>query len=93
MGSVEEIHGGERFVRRVIDAFDVDGPHGSHCCLLYQPTGVHVSEFIDRLKGRAMPEDMLWTTVRFILIALDYLHQLNIVHTGNSLQKPHRRVH
>ncbi|KAK2752471.1 hypothetical protein FQN54_008133 [Arachnomyces sp. PD_36] len=81
MKSIEEVHGGEKYVRRVIDSFDVDGPHGTHCCLLYEPAGIDINEFIHRLEGGALSEHMLRMTVRFILIALDYLHQLNVVHT------------
>lgn len=86
MKSIEEIHGGERYVRRAVGSFDIDGPHGTHCCLLYEPTGIDMSEFIRRLRaaGGVLSENMLRMAVRFVLIALDYLHQLNIVHTGTS---------
>lgn len=84
MRSIEDVHGGEKYVRRVSDSFDVDGPHGMHCCLLYEPAGVDMSEFIHRLEGGALSEHMLRMAVRFVLIALDYLHQLGIVHTGKT---------
>lgn len=82
MKSIKEIHGGEAFVRRAIDSFYLDGPHGTHCCILYEPTGINISEFIHRLEGLALPRQLVHPMIRYVLIGLDYLHQLNIVHTG-----------
>jgi hypothetical protein len=31
-----------------------------------------------------LPEDLLRPTLRFILIALDYLHQANVIRTGED---------
>ncbi|KAM5501700.1 hypothetical protein McanMca71_005162 [Microsporum canis] len=82
MKSIEDTHGGEIHVRRVIESFSIDGPHGTHCCILYEPTGIDLSDFIHRLETGALPPTMLRLTVRYILIALDYIHQLGIIHTG-----------
>ncbi|EGD94895.1 CMGC/SRPK protein kinase [Trichophyton tonsurans CBS 112818] len=81
MKSIEDIHGGEGHVRRVLDSFSIDGTHGTHCCILYEPTGIDLSDFIHRLEGGALPQIMLRPAVRYILIALDYIHQLGIIHT------------
>ncbi|EZF69709.1 hypothetical protein H105_07835 [Trichophyton soudanense CBS 452.61] len=82
MKSIEDIHGGEVHVRRVLDSFSIDGPHGTHCCILYEPTGIDLSDFIHRLEDGALPQVMLRPAVRYILIALDYIHQLGIIHTS-----------
>ncbi|KAF3482010.1 CMGC/SRPK protein kinase [Arthroderma uncinatum] len=81
MKSIEDIHGGEVNVRRVIESFNIDGPHGTHCCVLYEPTGIDLSDFIHRLETGALPELLLRPAIRYILIALDYIHQLGIIHT------------
>lgn len=92
MKSIEDIHGGEVHVRRVLDSFSIDGPHGTHCCILYEPSGIDLSDFIHRLETGALPQIMLRPAVRYILIALDYIHQLGIIHTGifsfNSYLEP-----
>jgi hypothetical protein len=31
-----------------------------------------------------LPEDLLRPTLRFILMALDYLHQANVIHPGKD---------
>ncbi|EFE38488.1 hypothetical protein TRV_06817 [Trichophyton verrucosum HKI 0517] len=84
MKSIEDIHGGEVHVRRVLDSFSIDGPHGTHCCILYEPTGIDLSDFIHRLETGALPQVMLRPAVRYILIALDYIHQLGIIHTDDQ---------
>ncbi|EEP79335.1 predicted protein [Uncinocarpus reesii 1704] len=81
LNKIEDIHGGEKYVRRVVRSSSITGPHGVHPCLLYEPTGIDISNFIHQLDGGALPETMLRMTARFMLIALDYLHQLDIIHT------------
>ncbi|GFF88416.1 kinase-like domain-containing protein [Aspergillus lentulus] len=77
----KEFHGGEKYVRLVLDSFEVPGPYGVHPCLLYEPAGIDIRDYIHCLEGDALPEDLLRPTLRFILIALDYLHQANVIHT------------
>ncbi|GIK01780.1 hypothetical protein Aspvir_005821 [Aspergillus viridinutans] len=79
--AIKEFHGGEKYVRLVLDSFEVPGPYGVHPCLLYEPAGIDIRDYIHCLEGDALPEDLLRPTLRFILIALDYLHQANVIHT------------
>ncbi|KAJ2895357.1 hypothetical protein MKZ38_006628 [Zalerion maritima] len=37
MKKIRSRHGGEEYVRLVLDSFDVDGPHGRHLCLAFEP--------------------------------------------------------
>lgn len=79
------IHDGEKYVRLVIDSFEVMGPYGTHPCLLYQPAGIDISDYMHCLEGDSLPEDLLRPTLRFVLIALDYLHEAEVIHTGKYL--------
>ncbi|GKZ50127.1 hypothetical protein AbraIFM66951_002974 [Aspergillus brasiliensis] len=74
-------HIGEKYTRLVRDSFEIQGPHGIHPCILYQPSGMDICDYIQCLEGNALPEDLLRVTIRFILIALDYLHSANVIHT------------
>ncbi|KAB8215212.1 kinase-like protein [Aspergillus novoparasiticus] len=74
-------HAGERYVRLILDAFEISGPYGVHPCLLYEPAGIDIRDFMHCLEGDALPENLLRPTLRFVLIALDYLHRANIIHT------------
>ncbi|OJJ36353.1 hypothetical protein ASPWEDRAFT_108523 [Aspergillus wentii DTO 134E9] len=48
--AIHDIHGGEKYVRLVLDSFEIPGPHGVHQCLLYQPTGIDMRDFIHCLE-------------------------------------------
>ncbi|BCR96485.1 uncharacterized protein AKAW2_21425A [Aspergillus luchuensis] len=74
-------HVGQKYTRLVYDSFEIQGPHGIHPCILYQPSGMDICDYIQCLEGNALPEDLLRVTIRFLLIALDYLHSANVVHT------------
>ncbi|KAJ0420108.1 kinase-like protein [Aspergillus carlsbadensis] len=76
-----EEHPGENHVRPPLDLFEVTGPHGVHPCLLYAPTGVDIRDFMSCLEDDALPEELLRPTIRYVLLALDYLHRGNIIHT------------
>ncbi|KAJ1706752.1 srpk [Aspergillus flavus] len=74
-------HPGQRFVRLISDSFEVIGPHGTHTCLLYPPAGLDMSDCMQCLPGETLTVPLLRAMVRNILLALDYLHQANIIHT------------
>ena len=82
--AIRDIHGGEKYVRLVLDSFEVSGPYGVHPCLLYQPAGIDIRDYIHCLEGDALPENLLRPTLRFVLIALDYLHEAKVIHTGKE---------
>lgn len=84
LSKIQDPRIGEKYVRRVIDYFEITGPHGIHHCLLYPPAGVDISDYIHCLAGGALTVDLLRPAVRIILVALDYLHQANVLHTGKS---------
>ncbi|EEP81642.1 predicted protein [Uncinocarpus reesii 1704] len=84
MNGINGKHEGAKHVRRVLDWFEISGPHGRHHCILYEPTGVDITTFIHRLKGAALQENLTRITARVMLMGLDYLHKINIVHTGDT---------
>ncbi|KAE8134924.1 kinase-like protein [Aspergillus pseudotamarii] len=79
--AMQSTHTGKKYVRLILDAFEIPGPYGVHPCLLYEPAGIDIRDYIHGLEGDALPENVLRPTLRFVLIALDYLHQANIIHT------------
>ncbi|KAL3481252.1 kinase-like domain-containing protein [Aspergillus californicus] len=72
---------GGKYVRLVLDSFQVTGPHGVHPRLLYAPAGIDIRDFMRCLEGDTLPEDILRPTLRFLLVALEYLHRADIIHT------------
>ncbi|KAL5339932.1 kinase-like protein [Aspergillus crustosus] len=79
--AIQGNHGGERFVRLVLDSFKVTGPHGVHPCLLYPLAGIDIHDYADCLEGSSLTVELIRPALRFLIIALDYLHRANVIHT------------
>ncbi|KAM3499839.1 hypothetical protein MY10362_006930 [Beauveria mimosiformis] len=77
-------HPGRRSVRTAIDSFTLNGPHGIHTCLVYAPQGMTFTELREYLPNNRLPKRMLQTSIQVLLIAMDYLHRNNVVHTDIS---------
>ena len=75
-------HFGKTMIRPVLDSFDVVGSSGTHKCLLYQPLWWSFAAFLDLLPERRFPKDLVQQSTQLLLIALDYLHKCDVVHTG-----------
>lgn len=77
---------GRSVIRTFLDAFEVDGPEGSHSCLVYTPMREPLSMYQRRFEDRKMPLALIKMYIRALLTGLDYLHQeCRVVHTGMSI--------
>lgn len=88
-------HPGKAFVRTILTSFEVSGPKGSHQCLVYQPLGMTFTELRNLLPQGRIETRMLQHALQILLVALDYLHKNNVVHTGKTppnVQYHHRCV-
>lgn len=74
-------------VRTVLDTFEVLGPHGTHKCLLYQPLGMTFAELLDLLPEHKLLKELFQSSLQLPLLALDYLHQCDVVRTGIGSMK------
>ncbi|KJK79951.1 hypothetical protein H634G_04190 [Metarhizium anisopliae BRIP 53293] len=77
-------HPGKAFVRTILTSFEVSGPKGSHKCLVYQPLGMTFTELRNLLPEGRIETRMLQHALQILLVALDYLHKNNVVHTDIS---------
>lgn len=75
-------HPGQKLVQVVLDSFEIDGPHGQHVCLLYEPLGMKLTELITHMPNGMVPVDELQKITQFVLIALDHIHRQDVIHTG-----------
>ncbi|KAH9212821.1 kinase-like domain-containing protein [Leptodontidium sp. 2 PMI_412] len=78
-------HDGRYCVRRSSDSFKITVPGGAHQCLVYEPLGMSLLEYVNlqpnkRLTMRAAA----WVTT-YLLKGLDYLHTCGVVHTDIKL--------
>ena len=68
----------------LLDSFEISGPHGRHHCLVHEPLGMSLYDLQMRARNRVFSKDVLRTSTRQLLAALDFLHtQAGIIHTGN----------
>ncbi|EFE37918.1 hypothetical protein TRV_07408 [Trichophyton verrucosum HKI 0517] len=78
-------HVGKAFYRKLYDSFTVDGPSGSHVCLVQEPLGLNLDQVLEMRPNNTFDLELLKPPLRQILAGLDYLHRLDIIHTGKLL--------
>ncbi|KAI1774674.1 kinase-like protein [Hypoxylon cercidicola] len=74
--STEGEHPGRALVRVVLDDFQLTGHHGIHQCLVF------ITRFRNMFPGKVLSKDLFQHTFQLVLLALDFLHQAKVVHTG-----------
>jgi serine/threonine-protein kinase SRPK3 len=78
-------HAGRCHIRKLLDSFEISGPHGKHICLVHEPLGVTLDEVRDFTKNRVFDEDLVRQTFRPILTGLEFLHkEAKVIHTGKA---------
>jgi serine/threonine-protein kinase SRPK3 len=78
-------HTGRCHIRKLLDSFEISGPHGRHVCLVHEPLGVTLDEVRDFTKNRVFDEDLVRQTFRPILNGLEFLHkEAKVIHTGEA---------
>lgn len=83
MGGASQKHPGHKYVRLLLDSFDVDGPEDKHRCLVHPPLWESVLAFLFRNPIRRLPTPVLVVVLHRLFLALDYLHtECKIIHTG-----------
>lgn len=86
LNQIRTDHAGRRCLRPLLDSFEVAGPYGRHVCLVHQPLGMSLYDLKMRARGKVFSKDVLRSSVRQLLAALDYLHkEAHVIHTGNSI--------
>ncbi|KAB8242423.1 kinase-like domain-containing protein [Aspergillus flavus] len=87
MNEVETNYPGRNFIRKLLDHFDIEGPHGRHVCLVHEPHGTSADFLVKMFPGHAMTLDDMKPGIRQLLIALDFLHsECHIIHTDLQLK-------
>ncbi|QVM13755.1 hypothetical protein D8B26_008386 [Coccidioides posadasii str. Silveira] len=74
-------HPGRKAVRMLLDSFDVNGPTDKHRCLVHPPLWESVLTFLRRNPIHRLPVPVMATVLKYLLLALDYLHsECKIIH-------------
>ncbi|AEO69494.1 uncharacterized protein THITE_2146465 [Thermothielavioides terrestris NRRL 8126] len=77
-------HPGKQLLRLVLDEFQIEGPQGTHQCLLFAPLGMSFTKFRNLFPDRGLDKVLLQQTLQLVLLGLDFLHQAGVVHTDLS---------
>lgn len=86
ISTVDPSHRGRSIIRTLLDSFEVNGPEGSHLCLVYPPMREPLSMYQRRFDDRKMPLALIKVYIHALLMGLEYLHkECRIVHTGNFI--------
>ncbi|XRM42851.1 hypothetical protein ABZX51_006063 [Aspergillus tubingensis] len=85
-------HAGKNLIRQLWDHFFLEGPHGRHMCLVHQPLGLSVDQFLYFFPGRVMNLDALKPCLRQVLGIVDFLHtEAKVIHTDAEIEAPSPR--
>ncbi|KAH7317710.1 protein kinase [Rhexocercosporidium sp. MPI-PUGE-AT-0058] len=72
-------------VRRSSDSFKITVPGAVHKCLVYEPLGMSLLEYVNLQPGKRLSmKAAAWVTT-YLLMGLDYLHTCRVVHTDIKL--------
>ncbi|PYH37520.1 CMGC protein kinase [Aspergillus neoniger CBS 115656] len=87
IGAVETDHAGQNLIRKLWGHFFLEGPHGRHMCLVHQPLGLSVNQFLYFFPGRVMRLDAVKPCMRQVLGIVDFLHtEAQVIHTDLQLK-------
>ncbi|PLB54592.1 kinase-like protein [Aspergillus steynii IBT 23096] len=75
-------HPGRKYIRSLLDYFDINGPEDKHRCLVHPPLWESVLDFLFRNPVQRLHTPILAVTLHRLFLALDYLHtECKIIHT------------
>jgi len=78
-------HQGRDRVRKLLEAFEVEGSHGTHVCLVHEPLSISLDEVRDGRLGGVSSADLTREMFRWVLRGHEFLHQeAHVIHTGKS---------
>ncbi|KAK4507810.1 hypothetical protein PRZ48_001545 [Zasmidium cellare] len=84
ISTVEGPHPGRQWVRPCLDDFVMESTQGEHQCLVFRPMGMTLTEFRNMTPAKAFDKELLQQTLQMVAVALDFLHQAEVVHTDLS---------
>lgn len=84
LASLSSTHPGQSLIRELYDSFDLQGPLGKHLCLVLQLLYMTLLEVM-KLNPKPFDLPLLKMTLRWLLLALDFLHtEARVIHAGSN---------
>lgn len=86
VSSLDSQHGGQFYIRGLVETFKVNGPTGQHLCLVHPPMHMTIRELQRQNPSHRLNEQILKWTLFNLLSALSFLHdEAKVIHTGKML--------
>ena len=83
INSLRSEHHGRNHVRKLLKTFNINGPHGTHICLVHQPMSISFDEVRAGRPGGVISAALIREMFRWILQGLEFLHEeAHVIHTG-----------
>lgn len=74
---------GQTYVRGLLETFEINGPTGSHLCLVQPPMHMTIGELQRQNPSKRLTKQLLNWTLFNLLSALSFLHdEAKVTHTG-----------
>ncbi|KAF2772498.1 kinase-like protein [Teratosphaeria nubilosa] len=94
INELQTTHEGQNHVRKMYDSFDLQGPHGTHTCLVHQPLGMSLDELKDVTDEGFLSAELTEEIMRYILSGLQFLHkEVRVIHTDLQLSNMLLGIH
>lgn len=82
-------HPGREYVRQFHDSFKLEGPHGEHDVFVMTPLGMSLRTLQDLQKDHVFHQSLATTALSQALLGLNYLHEADVIHTGEHPDLAH----
>ena len=83
INNLQTTHEGRKHVRKMYDSFELQGPHGTHICLVHEPLGISLGELKELTPDGLFSPELIRQSLRCILTGLQFLHkEVRVIHTG-----------
>lgn len=81
--SLNSQHHRQKYIRGLLEAFEINGPAGKHLCLVQPPMHMTIRELQCQNPSKRLNKQILNWTLFNLLSALSFLHdEAKVVHTG-----------
>ncbi|KAK9444484.1 Protein kinase-like protein [Metarhizium brunneum] len=87
-----EDHPGRNHVRQFHDSFTLNGPNGNHEVFVMEPLGMSLRSLQGIQRHGAFPEQLVIGALAQVFLALDFLHEAGVIHTGAYSEASPNRV-
>jgi len=71
----------ESCIIRLLDHYEIEGPHGLHVCMVFEKVGCNLLTLIRMYKYKGLPIPLVRIIAKQILIGVEFLHRCLIIHT------------